>query len=247
MSSLLSFTRKVSRLRSLIFALAALSAAGWIESANATAVVSVDSHGNTGTTNGTNDIIGTVAGYFGANLVLSEAVGDHALITFTYLGKEAAFTDDFLFTINNQLVFANNASSNVPQTFTIAAGLIPFKFTTDSNAGSVVNGQNKPLSSSDPKFFISFGSFSGANNAFTANGSNHGTAGVIALDDSGGGNDKDYDDLVLKFAVTTTNDSAPANGPAAPEPATWAMMLLGFAGVGFMAYGRKGRPAFRLA
>jgi hypothetical protein len=37
------------------------------------------------------------------------------------------------------------------------------------------------------------------------------------------------------------------NGPsvaAAPEPSTWAMMLLGFAGVGFMAYRRKrGRDA----
>ena len=27
---------------------------------------------------------------------------------------------------------------------------------------------------------------------------------------------------------------------AIPEPATWAMMLLGFLGVGFMAYRRKG-------
>lgn len=32
-----------------------------------------------------------------------------------------------------------------------------------------------------------------------------------------------------------------------PEPATWAMILLGFAGVGFMAYRRKEKPAFRLA
>jgi len=30
---------------------------------------------------------------------------------------------------------------------------------------------------------------------------------------------------------------------AVPEPATWAMMLLGFAGVGFMAYRRKSKPA----
>jgi hypothetical protein len=29
---------------------------------------------------------------------------------------------------------------------------------------------------------------------------------------------------------------------AVPEPATWAMMLLGFAGVGFMAYRRKSKP-----
>ena len=28
-----------------------------------------------------------------------------------------------------------------------------------------------------------------------------------------------------------------------PEPATWAMMILGFAGVGFMAYRRKSKPA----
>jgi hypothetical protein len=29
---------------------------------------------------------------------------------------------------------------------------------------------------------------------------------------------------------------------AVPEPATWAMMLLGFAGIGFMAYRRKSKP-----
>jgi uncharacterized protein YjiS (DUF1127 family) len=29
---------------------------------------------------------------------------------------------------------------------------------------------------------------------------------------------------------------------AVPEPSTWAMMILGFAGVGFMAYRRKSRP-----
>jgi hypothetical protein len=35
--------------------------------------------------------------------------------------------------------------------------------------------------------------------------------------------------------------------PAVPEPATWAMMILGFLGVGFMAYRRKSsRPALQL-
>jgi hypothetical protein len=34
---------------------------------------------------------------------------------------------------------------------------------------------------------------------------------------------------------------------AVPEPSTWAMMILGFFGVGFMAYRRKAtRPTFRL-
>jgi hypothetical protein len=30
---------------------------------------------------------------------------------------------------------------------------------------------------------------------------------------------------------------------AVPEPSTWAMMILGFAGIGFMAYRRKSKPA----
>jgi hypothetical protein len=35
---------------------------------------------------------------------------------------------------------------------------------------------------------------------------------------------------------------------AVPEPSTWAMLILGFAGIGFMAYRRKNRPImFRLA
>jgi hypothetical protein len=34
---------------------------------------------------------------------------------------------------------------------------------------------------------------------------------------------------------------------AVPEPSTWAMMILGFFGVGFMAYRRKARSSFRIA
>jgi len=30
---------------------------------------------------------------------------------------------------------------------------------------------------------------------------------------------------------------------AVPEPSTWAMLILGFAGIGFMAYRRKSQPA----
>jgi len=32
-----------------------------------------------------------------------------------------------------------------------------------------------------------------------------------------------------------------------PEPATWAMMIVGFAGIGFVAYRRKNRATFRIA
>ncbi len=39
--------------------------------------------------------------------------------------------------------------------------------------------------------------------------------------------------------VTLTN--------AVPEPSTWAMMILGFVGIGFMAYRRKSKPALMAA
>jgi hypothetical protein len=42
------------------------------------------------------------------------------------------------------------------------------------------------------------------------------------------------------FAVFTVAD-------AVPEPSTWAMMLLGFCGLGFMAYRRKSKPALMAA
>ena len=35
--------------------------------------------------------------------------------------------------------------------------------------------------------------------------------------------------------------------PAVPEPSTWAMMILGFAGIGFMAFRRKSKPAMMAA
>lgn len=51
-------------------------------------------------------------------------------------------------------------------------------------------------------------------------------------------------DLDAGFAGTqqilvSNFDVAAAAGPAAPEPSTWAMMMLGFAGIGFMTYRRR--------
>jgi len=44
---------------------------------------------------------------------------------------------------------------------------------------------------------------------------------------------------------TFTIEAAAPHEAAVPEPSTWAMIILGFAGVGFMAYRRKSEPAFR--
>jgi hypothetical protein len=47
-------------------------------------------------------------------------------------------------------------------------------------------------------------------------------------------------DIIVVYGVFTAVS-------AVPEPSTWAMMILGFCGVGFMAYRRKSKPAFRFA
>lgn len=48
------------------------------------------------------------------------------------------------------------------------------------------------------------------------------------------------DNLTLANNTVTLTD-------AVPEPSTWAMLLLGFAGLGFMAYRRKAKPALLAA
>jgi hypothetical protein len=54
-------------------------------------------------------------------------------------------------------------------------------------------------------------------------------------------------DIARSTAGTSTGDLNLSVAPV-PEPSTWAMMILGFAGVGFMAYRRKQNgTAFRIA
>ena len=48
-------------------------------------------------------------------------------------------------------------------------------------------------------------------------------------------------------SFTNTSFTGGVNVSAVPEPATWAMMIIGFASVGLVAYRRKSRSSFRLA
>jgi hypothetical protein len=61
------------------------------------------------------------------------------------------------------------------------------------------------------------------------------------------------DNYILSFLVDNfkQNGGNPSGldvsfSSAVPEPSTWAMMILGFMGVGFMAYRRKNQPALRI-
>ena len=63
------------------------------------------------------------------------------------------------------------------------------------------------------------------------------TAGNLSFQNFGG------DNVGLILDNITVDAAAPTQTAAVPEPSTWAMMILGFAGVGFMAYRRKSKPA----
>jgi hypothetical protein len=53
--------------------------------------------------------------------------------------------------------------------------------------------------------------------------------------------------VVVLGGVTLDIQVSTSIGSAVPEPSTWAMMLIGFAGLGYVAYRRKSKPALRLA
>jgi hypothetical protein len=55
--------------------------------------------------------------------------------------------------------------------------------------------------------------------------------------------DTQWGDNVLLASLTGTPTNL-TNG--VPEPSTWAMLILGFFGIGFVAYRQKGKPALRL-
>jgi len=74
-----------------------------------------------------------------------------------------------------------------------------------------------------------------------------GSNGITFIDYSQSGNILDPNYVTFVGGFTNIDDVAPLSGPGSvtgsvPEPSTWAMMILGFVGVGFMAYRRKSKP-----
>jgi hypothetical protein len=55
-----------------------------------------------------------------------------------------------------------------------------------------------------------------------------------------------YNPNNLAAGAIVTGFAAENGISAVPEPSTWAMMILGFVGLGFMAYRRRGQVSFRL-
>jgi hypothetical protein len=129
------------------------------------------------------------------------------------------------------LIFSASSSSNPPQFlfqqhgtgFAIyALGFLPVTLSGIVNEGDILN--EPPLSSTNVVQGASFPLWVFNDHSFASFGGN-----VSFLSDVTGGS--------LDVTAVT----------AVPEPSTWAMMILGFGGIGFMAYRRRSKPALMAA
>jgi PEP-CTERM motif len=181
---------------------------------------------------------GSAAGCFGTTSCTPSGTANVGHLT--YLGS--TFSDT---TIGNQVAFGSApANPNVDNfgSFTLANG-------TDTYTGifDLALTFTAPVGTS-PNPGI-----------FTANitGTVHGNDGSVSIDFGntpetftfdGGSFTLQVNDVDINLG---SNPSVPITGlivaSAVPEPSTWAMMILGFFGVGFMAYRRKQGPSLRLA
>jgi hypothetical protein len=102
-----------------------------------------------------------------------------------------------------------------------------------------------------------FGTFGISINSTAGNGSSNAYYGDLKFDvtRTSGLSTDDFvaNSALAYFAADLTNGTNTGSQAwetrvsAVPEASTWAMMILGFFGVGFMAYRRKGQAALRLA
>ena len=145
----------------------------------------------------------------GASIVLNEA----STITFEFLGSESGFSDTFTaaggVNYTEHTTLTNNFGSPIALgTSTFAAGSLAglLNFTSSGGASATV-GQD------------GFGIFLAANQETGQALSTF----YLGYDDQITNQDDNHDDMIIRATVHS----------AVPEPATWAMMLVGFGAAGY--------------
>jgi hypothetical protein len=143
---------------------------------------------------------------------------------------------------------------------------------TDYNLVVTAGGQSEtltPSNSGPPNFFSNINTLSTTATGFFDDLSKTGNQSIFDIQDASGFGFTSYGflsglDTPAGFEISLPGVSARIDEPnilldlgsvpvpdtptgAVPEPSTWAMMILGFAGVGFMAYRRKSKPALMAA
>ena len=172
---------------------------------------------------------------FGTGSVWSVISGSVDLIG-TYWNPPPTTPNGFSVDLNG------NAPGAISQTFTLSAGTytVGFYLSGNPDGGPSSKTVDVTLGSTvaDPSFTY-IATINGdhtltyVQETFTQPVS----GGSVALTFYGDPNAGAYGPVIGDVSVTA----------AVPEPSTWAMMILGFAGIGFMAYRRKSKPALMAA
>jgi hypothetical protein len=166
--------------------------------------------------------VGTAITIFsGINNTGGLSISPTAGVTFTFMGKEAAYTDQLLF--GNTVLFNNNVAPGTSSgTFTVNAGSVPFSFRAvtphgnlDANNGGAIalNLEIAFAKVSDTVFYAFF--------------------------EDGGGGSIDFDDMVVRITdppITTT-----------PLPGALPLFATGLGALGLLGWRRKRKNAAAIA
>jgi hypothetical protein len=116
---------------------------------------------------------------------------------------------------------ASQANGLAPLVVPVAAGLLPFNFVITATGNVVPNGHAGP-GNDDVAFFFA----DAAGNPLPLSGQS--TIAYLLLDDGGGANDNDHDDMIVRLTITE-----------APEPGTLAVLGMTLAGLGLSRRRRR--------
>jgi PEP-CTERM motif len=173
----------------------------------------------------------------GLSLALS-SISANAAVVYNYTGNN--------YTSTNGLV---TPSEHVTGSVTFAQALgtfifsyeTPIAFSFSDGAGDIISDVNATSSS----FLFATGS-SGQITAWQVDveDSNIGILSSFNIGQGSGDTVYELPNFILgRSPAGAWGPAQVSQISAVPEPSTWAMMILGFAGIGFMAYRRKSKPA----
>ena len=200
-------------------------------------------------------------GLFGALLALSPTGASAMVYTFTE-GSPSDAVGNFSFTTSLSGSGLDNLAPNTDITSSVTIPTFPVNFTLSADQFGTPLGVNNPTGpvtvmigtngagqitswSISEGYFASYPVNPGDNPLedffarYTVTTTNSGDSVALAVDSDAGDAPAGYTTGTGSFGATAV--------AAVPEPSTWAMMIVGFLGLGFMAYRRRNQTAFSAA